>query len=114
MVSICFQCALFGVSAGTKNVAKELHKICAGPVSAKDKIWFPELLDKGMFSLEIFTINGISHHSARSTKVHLYWCMKNCGSNPDHLSAMIMNISKHFQICVCVCMSMCMFVCVYV
>ena len=54
MVSICFQCVLFRVSAGMKNVAKELRKICAGPVRAKDKTWFTELSDKGMFLLEIF------------------------------------------------------------
>ena len=93
MLSICFQCVLLEVSAGTKNVAKELRKICAGLVHARDP-------DKGMFFLEIFTINGISLYSARSTKVHLYWCMRNCGGNPNRLRAMIMNISKHFQVCV--------------
>ncbi|KAL5517552.1 hypothetical protein EMCRGX_G003114 [Ephydatia muelleri] len=55
-------------------------KICAGPVKARDKTWFAQLSDK-----------------ARSTKVHLYWCMKNCASNPDILCNMIMNISQHFQ-----------------
>eukprot|EP00731_Ephydatia_muelleri_P003523 Em0001g3523a len=65
---------------GMKNVAKEMKKICAGPVKARDKTWFAQLSDK-----------------ARSTKVHLYWCMKNCASNPDILCNMIMNISQHFQ-----------------
>ncbi|KAL5470676.1 hypothetical protein EMCRGX_G028679 [Ephydatia muelleri] len=65
---------------GWKNVAKEMKKICAGPVKARDKTWFAQLSDK-----------------ARSTKVHLYWCMKNCASNPDILCNMIMNISQHFQ-----------------
>ena len=36
-------------SAGTKNVAKELRTICAGGVRARDKTWFFELSDKGMF-----------------------------------------------------------------
>ena len=72
-------------------MAKELWNICAGPVHAKDKRWFTELSNKGMFLLEIFIyyINGTSHHSARCTKVHLYWCMRNCGGNPDHQRAMI-------------------------
>eukprot|EP00731_Ephydatia_muelleri_P003009 Em0001g3009a len=65
---------------GTKNVAKQLRHICAGTVRTRDRTWFTELSDK-----------------ARCTKVHLYWCMRNCGGNPDRLRAMIMNISKHFQ-----------------
>eukprot|EP00731_Ephydatia_muelleri_P015779 Em0009g203a len=65
---------------GTKNVAKQLHRICAGTVRTRDRTWFTELSDK-----------------ARCTKVHLYWCMRNCGGNPDRLHAMIVNISKHFQ-----------------
>eukprot|EP00731_Ephydatia_muelleri_P029616 Em0021g139a len=67
---------------GTKNVAKEMRKICAGTVRNRDKTWFSELSDK-----------------ARTTKVHLYWCMRNCDGDPDRLRAMIMNISKHFQGC---------------
>eukprot|EP00731_Ephydatia_muelleri_P033957 Em0043g1a len=65
---------------GTKNVAKQLHCICASTVRTRDRTWFTELFDK-----------------ARCTKVHLYWCMRNCGGNPDCLRAMIVNISKHFQ-----------------
>ncbi|KAL5493826.1 hypothetical protein EMCRGX_G015058 [Ephydatia muelleri] len=65
---------------GTKNVAKQLHRICAGTVRTRDRTWFTELSDK-----------------ARCTKVRLYWCMRNCGGNPDRLRAMIVNISKHFQ-----------------
>ena len=48
----------------TKNVAKELRKICAGLVRARDQTLFTELSDEGMF---FFTINGISHYSTRST-----------------------------------------------
>eukprot|EP00731_Ephydatia_muelleri_P033475 Em0030g32a len=65
---------------GTKNVAKQLHRICASTVRTRDRTWFTELFDK-----------------ARCTKVHLYWCMRNCCGNPDCLRAMIVNISKHFQ-----------------
>ncbi|KAL5483752.1 hypothetical protein EMCRGX_G020164 [Ephydatia muelleri] len=70
------------ISSGTKNVAKEMRKICAGTVRNRDKTWFSELSDK-----------------ARTTNVHLYWCMRNCDGDPDRLRAMIMNISKHFQGC---------------
>ena len=44
--------------------------------------------------------------------MHLYWCMKICGGNPDVLRAVIMNISKHYQVCVCVCVCVCALVCV--
>ena len=89
------------VIAGTKNVAKQLRHICAG-----DRTWFTEL------SMYILIKNGISGYSAKCTKVHLYWCMRNCGGNPVRLRAMIMNISKHFQVCiyivgVCACVYVC-------
>eukprot|EP00731_Ephydatia_muelleri_P037275 Em0434g1a len=32
----------------TKNVAKEMKKICAGSVKARDKTWFAQLSDKGV------------------------------------------------------------------
>ena len=61
LVSICFQ-----YDTGTKNVAKELRKICAGLVRARDWTWFTELSDKDMFFLEIFNISLFSknHQSA--------------------------------------------------
>ena len=47
---MCIDCNL----AGTKNVAKELKKICAGPVKARDKTWFAQLSDKGMCCVVLF------------------------------------------------------------
>ena len=64
-----------------------------------------------MYFLDIVIKNEISDYSARCTKVHLYWCMRNCGGNPVRLRAMIMNISKHFQVCIYI-VGVC--VCVYV
>ena len=40
----------------------------------------------------------------KSTKVHLYWAMKNCDGSPDDLQLKIMNTSKHDQVCTCTCM----------
>ena len=34
--------------AGTKNVTKEMRKICAGTVQNRDKTWFSELSDKSV------------------------------------------------------------------
>ena len=34
----------------------------------------------------------------KSTKTHLYWCMKNAGGDPTELRRLIMNISQHYQV----------------
>ena len=49
----------------------------------RDRTWFTELSDKGMYFLDILIKKGISGYSARCTNVQLYWCMRNCGGNPD-------------------------------
>eukprot|EP00731_Ephydatia_muelleri_P025831 Em0017g914a len=56
--------------------------MCSGTVANRNKLWFTELSDK-----------------MKSTKTHLYWCMKNCTGNADDLHVMIMNISRHYQCC---------------
>ena len=62
---VCIDCN----HAGTKNVAKEMKKICAGPVKARDKTWFAQLSDKGMccvvlffFSQRTYTCNRLIHY----------------------------------------------------
>eukprot|EP00731_Ephydatia_muelleri_P018315 Em0011g355a len=50
---------------GTKNVAKQLRHICAGTVRTRDRTWFTELSDKGMYFPDILIKNGISGYSAR-------------------------------------------------
>ena len=51
-ILVCIDCN----HAGTKNVAKELKTICAGPVKTRlrDKMWFAELSDKGMCCVVLF------------------------------------------------------------
>ncbi|XP_064382205.1 uncharacterized protein LOC135331087 [Halichondria panicea] len=65
---------------GTKNVAKKMKKVAIGTKKAQGKTWFPELSDK-----------------RKSTKVHLYYCMKNCEQSADNLRKNILNIVKHYQ-----------------
>ena len=36
------------IISGTKNAAKEIKKVCAGPKRTEGKIWFSELADKSM------------------------------------------------------------------
>ena len=57
---LVFSGELIGVIAGTKNVAKQLHRICASTVRTRDRTWFTELFDKGMYFLDILIIHGIS------------------------------------------------------
>ena len=47
---VCIDCN----HSGTKNVTKELKKICAGTVKTRDKTWFAELSDKGMSCAVLF------------------------------------------------------------
>ena len=37
------------INKGTKNVAKELKKICRGAVRGRDVTWFTQLSDKGVY-----------------------------------------------------------------
>lgn len=39
------------------------------------------------------------YYKGSSTKRHLYWAMKNCNGNADELQKSILNISKHYQVC---------------
>ena len=42
-----------------------------------------------------------AYNLGRSTKTHLYWCMKNAGGDPTELRRLIMNISQHYQVMTC-------------
>ena len=37
-------------------------------------------------------------HVGKSTKVHLYYCMKNCAQSPAKLRESILNIVDHYQV----------------
>jgi hypothetical protein len=65
---------------GTKNVARLMTKIATGPQKTAGVQWFPQLSDK-----------------RKSTKVHLYYCMKNNDESPEKLRINILNIVKHYQ-----------------
>lgn len=94
------------INIGTKNVAKELKKVCRGAVRGRDVTWFTQLSDKGACVFMSLLLHAIvlllctfpTCIIAKSTKTHLYWCMKNCNGNPAVLRARIMGISKHFQV----------------
>ena len=76
-----------------------MRKICAGTVRNRDKTWFSELSDKAVCVVIWKYKFTIFCHLARTTKVHLYWCMKNCDGDPDRLRA------EHKQALSGVCMS---------
>ncbi|KAK3106301.1 hypothetical protein FSP39_017387 [Pinctada imbricata] len=64
----------------TKNVAKELKKVCSGPQYQHGKTWHGELSDK-----------------SASIKTHTYYAIKNCDGSPDKLRANLDNIIPHYQ-----------------
>ena len=45
----------------------------------------------------ICRINIYYIYVERSSKVHLYYCMKNCGRSPDKLRETILNLIQHYQ-----------------
>ena len=46
----------------------------------------------------MYNVHVLLIHTGKSTKVHLYWCMKNCALDPDNLRKQILNISQHYQV----------------
>ena len=91
------------VHVGTKNVAKELKKICQGANKWEGVNWWRELADKRTSYKQKYTCTCMcmqNHLIGKSTKVHLYWAMKNCDGSPEDLRHKIMNTSKHYQVCV--------------
>ena len=49
-----------------------------------------------MLLLYAFTLVLIG--TEKSTKVHLYYCMKNCAQSGKQLQKSILNIVKHYQV----------------
>lgn len=90
-------------SVGTKNVSKEMQKISEGRVKDRGVTWFPELVDKrkDCFTLNIGTCTDrYVPLLGKSVKTHLYWAMKNCGTSPDTLRTLILNIPEHYKVCI--------------
>ena len=92
---------------GTKNVAKELQKISQGANKWEGVNWFQQLSDKRqptclqlkyMQKCVCGLILCTCIHVGKSTKVHMYWAMKNCDSSSEDLRQKIMNTSKHYQV----------------
>eukprot|EP00731_Ephydatia_muelleri_P015271 Em0008g991a len=67
----------------TRFVTDELRAINSYDTwhANRNKSWFTELSDK-----------------MKSTKTHLYWCMKNCTGNADDLRVMIMNTAGTIRV----------------
>ena len=84
---------------GTKNVVKAVRKVGQGKVKEEGKVWFGQLRDKhkNLFVILICRINIYYIYAERSSNVHLYYSMKNCGSSPDKLRKTILNLIQHYQ-----------------
>ena len=51
---------------------------------------------KNLFNI-LCRINICYVFAERSSKVHHYYCMKNCGRSPDKLRETILNLIQHYQ-----------------
>ena len=84
-------------------MSKELKKVTEGLVRDRGKKWFPKLTDKRKVAcrsyLYMYTHLFDVHLLGYSMKIHLYWAMKNCESNPSKLEQLIMNIPNHYKVC---------------
>ena len=86
---------------GTKNVAKEIKKIAHGAKKLEGVSWWPELSDKCKVCKLYNKVEYMYFHAGKSTKVHMYWAMKNCTGSAEDLRQKIMNTSKHYQVNEC-------------
>lgn len=64
----------------TKNISKNIAKICKGSKKLSGLTWHPELADK-----------------AASVKTHIYHSIKNCGGNTESLKKGIINLISHYK-----------------
>ena len=84
---------------GTKNVAKSMKEIACGKTEGKS--WFVELSDKFNVSLQLTCESQtqlLYMYLGKSTKVYLYYYMKNCTQSPTKLRESILNIVNHYQV----------------
>ncbi|KAL5459893.1 hypothetical protein EMCRGX_G033281 [Ephydatia muelleri] len=100
------------ITSGEYLVWLEDHRVAQTREVVCTKMVLPQVIARGLnitevahdyqatikkYIEELGMMNSYDTWHARSTKVQLCCCMKNCAGNPDILRAMIMNISKHFQ-----------------
>ena len=53
------------------------------------------------YTESVYIIHAIScecNYAGKSTKTHLYWCMKHANGDAEVLRESILNISRHYQV----------------
>ncbi|XP_068684450.1 uncharacterized protein [Montipora foliosa] len=65
---------------GAKSVTKALKKVASGPLRDQGTKWFSELSDK-----------------VKSTRTHIYFCMKNSSGNEDDFRETLLTVVDHYQ-----------------
>ena len=68
-----------------------MKNVGQGKVKDEGKVWFKELQDKRTLFGLLCVVLIFVLCSERSSKVHLYYCMKNCSGSPEQLRESIMN-----------------------
>ena len=77
-------------------MGKAVRKVGQGEVKDEGKVWFGQLRNKSRIYC-LCRINIYYIYAERSSKVHLYYCMKNCGQSPDKLRDTILNLIQHYR-----------------
>ena len=79
-------------------MVKAVRKVGKGKVKEEGKVWFGQLRDKRKNLFVILICRIIYYiYAERSSQIHLYYCMKNCGRSPDKLREIILNLVQHYQ-----------------
>ena len=87
------------VNVGSKNVAKIMAKITAGPAKSRGVTWFPELVDKSECNKNfVFSQFAWTIFVGRSIRTHLHFAMRNCENSAGKLRAPIDNVPKHYTV----------------
>ena len=68
-----------------KNVVKAVRKDGQGKVKDEGRVWFTRLREKRTLFWLLCVILIFVLCSEHSSKVHLYYCMKNYGGSPEQL-----------------------------
>ena len=76
-----------------------MGKIAKGKASCEGVTWFSQLADKSKLINQYVLFASCSNPCVvKSTKVHLYWCMRNCDGTAANLQFKILNIINHYQV----------------
>ena len=81
---------------GTRNVAKAVKKIAQGAAMGGYQVVQRAVRQMCELWFVCFILLHMLCALGKSTKTHLYWCMKKCGDDAEQLRSDILNIVQHY------------------